>query len=441
MSDAIIANETSALQVGTYPGGCGTVESLLPAASRAILLVDALTEVVMAIQSFEFSNRRRGWSLQRMSFGALNLLVGHSGVGKTRIIDALYQVRKAATPKADDVPSGCRWTIDVTTQGCVYRWEVETGANSGDDSGLLDDESDSSRFGDQSRSRATFLSERILRDGQLLVERDQENFTFEDKALPKLSTDESAVVLLREDAAIQPLHAALHRCMFRHAGWARENVIFASPPGRLAAEVERLTSLDELRGRTKLPLLQRAYLMSKVAPDAFQELVAQYQDIFPMVRSLTVAPIRELDAEFEAVFDGDFYALGIKEQGADDWIVGPSISSGMVKTFNLLLDLMLAPNDSVVLVDEFENSLGVNCLAAVTEALGDRVGDIQFVLTSHHPYIIENIPTKHWKVVTRSAGKVTVLDADQVPALTTRSSQSAFFQLLNSAEYEHGIGQ
>lgn len=394
----------------------------------------------MAIQSFEFSNRRRGWSLQPMSFGAMNLLVGHSGVGKTRIIDALSQVRRAATPKADDVPSGCSWIVDITTQGYLYRWAVETGASADGESRILDDESDSGFFYHRPRPRATFLSESILRDGEPLVTRDETSFSFEDQALPKLSTDESAVVLLREDPAIQPLYAAVHRCMVRHAGWARENIIFASPPGRLAAEQERIQSLDDLRGRTKLPLLQRAYLMSQVAPQAFEDLVAQYQDIFPMVRSLTVAPLRELDSEYETVPD-NLYALGIKERGTEDWIVGPSISSGMVKTFNLLLDLVLAPEDSVVLVDEFENSLGVNCLAAVTDALADRVGDIQFILTSHHPYIIENIPTRHWKVVTRRGGNVTVLNADQVPALSTRSSQSTFFQLLNSAEYEHGIGQ
>jgi predicted ATPase len=104
-----------------------------------------------------------------------------------------------------------------------------------------------------------------------------------------------------------------------------------------------------------------------------------------------------------------------------------------------LFELALAPAGTVVLIDEFENSLGVNCLSQVTEHLLERAGDLQFLLTSHHPYIINNVPIRDWLVVTRHGGTVKVLDASQLPALNTKSHQDKFTLLMNLREYERGV--
>ena len=62
---------------------------------------------------------------------------------------------------------------------------------------------------------------------------------------------------------------------------------------------------------------------------------------------------------------------------------------------------MLWPDGSVILIDEFENSLGVNCLDEITEDVVKESRRLQFILTSHHPYIIldsgENDPPD-WSV-------------------------------------------
>ncbi|MDV2999866.1 MAG: hypothetical protein N5P05_001472 [Chroococcopsis gigantea SAG 12.99] len=46
--------------------------------------------------------------------------------------------------------------------------------------------------------------------------------------------------------------------------------------------------------------------------------------------------------------------------------------------------LYLAPDNSIILIDEFENSLGVNCLDSVTELVLNN-NKLQFIITSHHP--------------------------------------------------------
>jgi hypothetical protein len=62
---------------------------------------------------------------------------------------------------------------------------------------------------------------------------------------------------------------------------------------------------------------------------------------------------------------------------------------------------------------------------------------MQFILTSHHPYIINNIDLTDWKIVTRKGGIVRVKDAEQLHL--GRSKHQAFIQLMNLDEYREGI--
>jgi hypothetical protein len=112
----------------------------------------------------------------------------------------------------------------------------------------------------------------------------------------------------------------------------------------------------------------------------------------------------------------------------------------MQRYLSFLIHLSFAPPGTVVLIDELESSLGVNCLPAVTRFLLSRAPNLQLVLTSHHPYIIEQIPPSHWKIVTRKGSRVRVLDAEKIPAMAEdRSHLDRFTRLINLPEYEHGV--
>ena len=54
-------------------------------------------------------------------------------------------------------------------------------------------------------------------------------------------------------------------------------------------------------------------------------------------------------------------------------------------------DNILLLYKSLVLIDEFENGLGVNCIDVLAELLLGERRDLQFVITSHHPKIINQI--------------------------------------------------
>ncbi|MFO0173104.1 MAG: AAA family ATPase, partial [Aphanizomenon sp.] len=173
----------------------------------------------------------------------------------------------------------------------------------------------------------------------------------------------------------------------------------------------------------------KAFYLQKFFPDVFNEIKEYYIDIFSELKDVRVSSKRDSDGDFLLFFE-------IQENGLEDWIPQQRISSGMFRTLIFLIEVISAPKESVILIDEFENSLGINCMAELTDFLLDKSPDVQFILTSHHPYIINNIPWKTWQIVSKSGNKVRVKKASDIPALDTASSLDKFTQLINLLDSE-----
>lgn len=105
----------------------------------------------------------------------------------------------------------------------------------------------------------------------------------------------------------------------------------------------------------------------------------------------------------------------------------------MLRTLIHLHEFLFAPAGTVIVIDEFENSLGINCLPVLTELMLERT-DCQFIVTSHHPYVIGNIPMSTWRVVQRHGSVVRLLPAQEVPRLRGGSRLDAFTRLLNALQ-------
>jgi|GEM_PF-3287081 len=97
----------------------------------------------------------------------------------------------------------------------------------------------------------------------------------------------------------------------------------------------------------------------------------------------------------------------------------------------------LSSNESVLLIDEFENSLGVNCIDIVSDSLLNSNSNMQYIITSHHPYIINKIDMKYWKIVTRKGNVIQVKNISELNL--PKSKHEAFKQLLNLKEFKDGI--
>jgi len=370
------------------------------------------------IRSLAFENTATGWKLEETSFGELNLLVGPSGAGKTRILDTLRHIREMIAEGSHSSGS-CNWSLTVEAGGNVYKWEVEIEA------GFYP---------------GRFVRELIVRnEDENLVDR-AEIFFFKGKELPRLQESRSAVELLQSEDAIGPLYQAISRWLFLESSITEPSVDIRDfeLEDHYSDGEEIPWTLDRLKREADYPVLVKAYLLQQSCPREFADLRRRYCDIFPTVSDIRIGKLQEF-ARGSAVRPDYIITVGMREAGVGRWIEGDDLSSGMLKVLYYLIELALTSSESVIFIDELENSLGVNCLPDLSEEILRSSAEVQFIITSHHPQVINSITEKHWKLVTRQGSVVTVRDAESIPALQTASPLQKFTQLINLPEYAEGV--
>lgn len=369
----------------------------------------------MRIESFEFCDHDTGWRLKEARFDGLNLLVGLSGAGKSKVLRALDDVRRLGL--GEDVEAGrWSWVLACRHGGRRFEW-----------SGVL------ARV-DGSRS---FLVERLLVDDALVIERADGRIRFRDQKTPRLNHRESILTLFADEEEPELIRSGLALC-FDVDRETSGPVLVPDTLDELFDEGQAFEgSAEQWRHRPtphapdlKSPLALGLLMLRRKLPEVYAQLVDSYRDVFHTVEDIAVETVR--------MPSGNVLEIRLKERGADGWIAHRDISRGMLRTLAALRALLILPAGSLLTIDEFENSLGVNCLPAVTRLIDSRA-DCQFILTSHHPYVIDHIPIDAWKLVRRRGSRVELLPARDLPALAGESQLDAFTRLINTPEYEDGI--
>lgn len=261
------------------------------------------------------------------------------------------------------------------------------------------------------------VRERVVKDGSLvLVDRSPDAFLLGGTAVPKLKRSASALALFESEAQIKPLRSGFLRVLFSSAAEPPTSILphygVASVQERLeehkrlAAEEGGFVLFREVLAGGGLPTLAKnlslaGYYFQEAFPALFRRLEDTFIGMFPSVEKVTVRSeaVSSTSVQFE---------LTLNERGVEQAIPQAEMSAGMLRTLVHLLEVTLAPAGSVIVIDEFENSLGMNCMPALTSYLLTRA-DCQFLLTSHHPYVINNLPIETWKLVRRAGSVVRVL--------------------------------
>jgi predicted ATP-binding protein involved in virulence len=374
----------------------------------------------MQIQKFKFNDKLRDWSLEETSFDNFNLLVGISGVGKTRILKAIQNVCQVATG-SDQSNDLIEWKIDFAHANQQYEWQLKKSFKTEVDESEL----------------AVIIYEKIVKiSGEqkiVLLERSETTNQLAGKEIPKLKSTESAISLLAEEVSIAPIYEGFHYIIFHET-------LASIPVVTSRIHHQSLMSLEEFKQKSiQLPTAIKAYRLAKFYPQEFNQLKNEFINIFTSVEDFAVNVTRnqEIEDKVSKHYPQYEFSFNIKEN--NEWISQERMSSGMLRTLVHLIDISLAPPGSVILIDEFENSLGINCMPEMTDFVMSKAPLIQFILSSHHPYIISKIPQKTWKLVSRKGGRVIVKNANDIAQLQTTSRLNKFIQLANLPEYEEGI--
>mgnify|MGYP006291641609 CR=1 FL=1 len=377
----------------------------------------------MKIKQVAYSNNQFEWRFEQIHFSNLSLLVGVSGVGKTQILRGIYNLKNIANGASFN---GLAWDITFLAENNVeYCWRGEFETKQSLPSVFMEE-----RINNQSK----IITEKLFKAEELIVERKEDEIKFRGNKTPRLSPFQSVVHIFYEEEDIAPVKQGFNKIIDSAQSKSVNEI-----SGTYISPNQQYLTLEQIQ-TANVPPLVKIGLVSQYFPETFFNIKKSFIEVFEQVEDIKIESIIQAEfslPQFNGLIPASFPMVQIKEKGINKWIVQQYISSGMFKTLMHISELYLCPEGSVILIDEFENSLGVNCIDIITEDLVRENRNLQFIITSHHPYIINNIGFEHWKIVTRKGGVVTVKDAQDLNL--GKSKHKAFIQLLNSEVYTEGI--
>jgi AAA domain, putative AbiEii toxin, Type IV TA system len=378
----------------------------------------------MKIKRVAFWDNLRQWRFEPIDFSNLALLVGVSGVGKTQILNGILNLQRIANGAS---LNGLAWDVTFSTvNNLEYRWQGEFEIKK--ISAIIPNEEDEI-------NQFRIVREHLFREGNLIIERTPNEIIFKGNKTPKLSPFKSAVEILNQEEDISPVQQAFNKIIDSHNS-SSLNGIDGLPEKEISKILQENIALKSIQ-ESNMSIYIKLFVAAHNYSDIFDTIKDKFIAIFSQVEDLKIEAVRYKSDSSPTLFPNyTLFPLQIKEKGVKDWISQFSISSGMLKTLIHISELYLSPEGTVILIDEFENSLGINCIDVVTDLIVEN-RNIQFILTSHHPYIINNIGMEHWKIVTRKGGVVTAIDAKDLNL--GKSRHQAFMQLINLEEYSEGI--
>ena len=383
----------------------------------------------MYIKSLIYEDQSTNWKLELIEFKSLTLLVGVSGVGKTQILKALLNLKRISRGRS---LNGLKWEVEFkSSTGHDYKWcgaFENKGFISEIISEFLDDEEDE-------KNKPYINNEQLFIDGALIVDRNRDGIIFNGTKTVKLSQQESVISLLKEEDQIKDIHEDFNKILFDNNAGDSSRLSRLNFDSDIESKTKKHTSLQDIRNSDE-HIKIKLCLLYKNQKKSFKEIVNAFVDIFPHVEDVKIEPISDNNKKIPIYFRESPF-IQIKEKNVSNWIDEFKMSSGMLRTLMHVSELYLCADNTVILIDEFENSLGINCINQVIRSILESERNLQFIITSHHPYIINDMDFSHWKIVTRKGSIVTATDAEKFGI--GKSKHQAFTQLANLTAYSEGI--
>lgn len=391
----------------------------------------------MKINQLSYYDHKRQWRLEPIEFSDFNLLVGVSGVGKTRILQAILDLQKISEGKS---LNGVEWDIHFTYKNNEYHWSGEFECNISNNLILENEENNFSN-----NSNFKIKNESLSKNGELIIDRNEIEIKFKNNILPiKPSPVQSVVETLNGEADIAAVKHGFES-IISTVQWSDASLYNGLIYNIVIDKIFKDSSLDQRMVvdkryyQSNLPVQIKLVIAYFEKNPIFQAIKERFINIFEQVEDIKIEQDEdenEEDTLLNSIQEKAPLTIKIKEKGVNNWISEKYISSGMYKTLIQISECYLTAEGSVILIDEFENSLGVNCIDILSDLLSES-RNLQFIITSHHPYIINKVGMEHWKIVTRKGGVVTAKDAKDFGL--GKSRHEAFMQLINLDEYNEGI--
>lgn len=363
----------------------------------------------MKIHSLYYKNLLQGWELEEVHFSDLNVLVGISGAGKTQIVNAIQNLAEIADGK---VTGGIEWKIKFSVGQDEYIWQ-----------GTFSDE----HYIESQLIALEAPIEKLIYNEIEVAIQEKGRIKYKGISLPKIGQGQSLIKLLSE-VEIECARVALQTIILKDYRNYEEDTMPYQLVEKVINQHQNLMAIKN----SKLPLIVKYHAIRTMFPNIDEQIKQNYIEIFPQVVNIFTA--FNFSTNKESMLE-----ICIEVHDKYGAISQSQISSGMFRTLMGIIELYLCHEESLFLLDEFENSLGFNCLDKMFELIENKAysGENQFILTTHNPYIIRNTDLSAIKIVTRKGNKIIVKNA--IDMGLAESAQDNFFKIINLKEFREGV--
>lgn len=369
------------------------------------------------VKWIEFENIETGLKVERVDFFEdITLLVGLSGVGKTQILNAVeYSLNLAVRKDIIMRPYFVNMGIEIDRD--IYEWAYKI-------SGI---EKEDLLFENQEEYCIQY--EKLIKNGDVIFERCNDDIRVMGyDRVPQPKKDESLLSQYSEDEEFEKLISGIRKLYSVEMELAVRGGIKSELFSKLKARVvETIKKGDNVPFKTfsHLPAAMKIYIVKHYYEDIYIKIFDAVKELFMEIEDIDVV-------EDE---DREMYLVAIQVYGKK--LLQHDISNGMLKTIYYIVELFTMSDNSLVLIDEFENGLGVNCIDLLSEILLSERKDLQFIITSHHPKIINGIEQNRWKIIDRDGSIVKNSNSEKYGI--GNSQHEAYFNLINRWEFEGKI--
>ena len=369
------------------------------------------------VKWIEFKNIETGLEIKKINFfDDITLLVGLSGVGKTQVLNAVeYSLNLAL--RDDIIMRPYYVNIGIEIDNDIYTWIYKI------------EKDNKSELILENETEYCIKYEKLLKNEKLIFERnfDKIDVVGYDK-VPQPKKNESLLSQYSEDKAFEQLINGIRKLYSVETELAVRGGISTDNFNRIKARVSELIDKNPripFSSFSHLPVAEKIYIVKKYYQDIYIKIFDAVKELFMEIEDIDVVEDKSRE----------LYLVAIKVYGRT--LLQNDISNGMLKTIYYIVELYTMSKDSLVLIDEFENGLGVNCIDLLSEILLYDRKDIQYIITSHHPKIINGIDQSRWKIIDRD--RMIVMNSDSDSYGIGNSQHEAYFNLINRWEYEGKI--
>jgi ABC-type multidrug transport system ATPase subunit len=359
------------------------------------------------------------FAFDEVGFERVNLLVGDSGTGKTRFLNTIVNFFLQVV--SDKIFFIGKWDVAFESNGVIYNYKLHVAPS-------------------PKNPRENIIASEVLsKKDKTIFERVNGMITWNGNKMPKLSQDKTCFSLLDDDE-ISSLSMNMKKIIARRFSGDELNknfqfgIILSNMPDNPVPQ--HIKTMGDLAVEP-IDFHNKMHFLQKILPDGYKKVVSLIRAAFPFIEDASLQPVTQIMPNFQGTIHTQVFC--IKERNIGKWISCHDISSGMQKLFLLILDTFLLQDSGILLIDEYENSLGISAINFLPDLIDSISQNCQFIITSHHPYIINRLPIESWKVFHRDGMKVHITDGTQLKEKYAQSRQDYFIQLINDPLYNGGI--